>query len=101
MDSEAEEQVVYSRLRLSYSNTQELYDEQAEIKIGLAEVKTLDPISDESKSNMKHLKGALADHIHQEETDLSAAIRNDCSIEQQQLATDFKDAKQQLQTKNT
>ena len=42
MDSEAEEQVVYSRLRLSYSNTQELYDEQAEIKIGLAEVKTLE-----------------------------------------------------------
>jgi len=36
------------------------------MKIGLVEVKALDPISDEFKPKMNHLKDPTADHIHQE-----------------------------------
>lgn len=49
---------------------------------------------------MNHLKSPTVDHIHQEETDLFAAIRNKCSVEQQQQSTtDFNQARKQLQTK--
>lgn len=98
----AEEQVVYPAVRSFYgeSDTQELYDEQAQMKVLLDEIKALSPASSEFKSKVKQLKDIVMDHVRQEESTLFAAIRNNCNDQQsEQLATQFKEAKKQLQTK--
>jgi hemerythrin superfamily protein len=99
--AEAEEQAVYPTVKPFYGeeNTQELYDEQAELKVILSEMKTADPTSAEFKSKLQQVKEMIGDHTRQEESTMFAAIRNNCSTEQQeQLATQFKEAKKQLQT---
>jgi hemerythrin superfamily protein len=99
--SEAEEQVVYPTVQSFYGeeNTQELYDEQAELKVVLSEMKSSNPTSPEFKSKLQQVKQMVGDHTRQEESTMFAAIRNNCSTEQQEeLATQFKDAKKQLQT---
>jgi hemerythrin superfamily protein len=98
--SEAEEQTVYPTVKSFYGeeNTQELYDEQAELKVLLREMKSSSPTSAEFKSKLQQVKQMVGDHTRQEESTMFAAIRNNCSTEQQeQLATQFKDAKKQLQ----
>lgn len=98
--AEAEEQVVYPAVRPFYGdgNTQELFDEQAEMKRVLDEIKAISPASSEFKSKVKQLMDAVGDHIRQEESTMFAAIRNNCSTQQQeQMATQFKEAKSQLQ----
>lgn len=101
--AEAEEQVVYPAVRSFYgdSDTQELYDEQVEMKRMLDEIKSTDPAStDEFKSKARKLMDVVGDHIRQEESTMFAAIRDNCSEEQQeQMATQFKDSKSQLQKK--
>jgi hemerythrin superfamily protein len=98
--AEAEEQVVYPAVRSFYNDTQELYDEQAEMKTMLSELKSLEMNSSQFKSRLQQLKSVVMDHVNQEENTMFAAIRNNCSSEQQeQLATQFKEAKKQLQTK--
>jgi hemerythrin superfamily protein len=100
--SEAEEQVVYPRVRPFYGehDTQELYDEQAELKRLLDEIKATDPSSSQFKDKIKHLMNLVGDHIRQEESTMFAAIRNNLSTEQsEQLATEFKAAKVKLQEK--
>ena len=98
--SEAEEQVVYPAVRSFYgqNDTQELYDEQADMKVRLDRIKALSPTSPEFKQQIDQLKEVVMDHVRQEESTMFAAIRNNCSDEQQkQLATQFKAAKAQLQ----
>lgn len=98
--SEAEEQVVYPTMRPYYGeqDTQELYDEQAELKAVLEELKSLSPTSSEFKSKLEQAKNMVNHHAGEEENSLFAAIRNNCSSnEQEQMATRFKEAKQQLQ----
>jgi hemerythrin superfamily protein len=100
--SEAEEQVVYPAVRPFYGeqDTQELYDEQAELKVVLEEMKTLNPTSSEFNAKLQQVKSMVGDHTRQEESTMFAAIRNNCSSDQsEQLATQFKQAKQQLQSK--
>ncbi|MBF2047493.1 MAG: hemerythrin domain-containing protein [Leptolyngbya sp. IPPAS B-1204] len=98
--AEAEEQVVYPAVRPFYgeSDTQELYDEQAEMKLMLDSIKAMSPSSPEFKQQVKRLKDAVMDHVRQEESTMFAAIRNNCSDEQKErLATEFKAAKAKLQ----
>lgn len=96
--AEAEEQVVYPAVRSFYNDTQELYDEQAEMKQMLNSIRSLSPSSPEFKAQVQKLKSAVMDHVRQEESTMFAAIRNNCSDEQkEQLATQFKAAKSQLQ----
>ena len=99
--AQAEEEVVYPRVRSFYGddNTQELYDEQAQMKRILDEIKAIDPASaDEFRSKIKDLMEMVGDHIRQEESTLFAAIDNNCSDEQkEQMATDFKAAKSKVQ----
>ncbi len=100
--SKAEEEVVYPAVRSFYGNenTQELYDEQAELADALEQMKTLSPSSAEFKSQLAQVKEMLGDHIRQEESTMFAAIRDNCSSEQSEhLATEFKKAKQHLQIK--
>ncbi|NJM73332.1 MAG: DNA nickase [Scytonema sp. RU_4_4] len=101
--AEAEEQVVYPRVRSFYgqNDTQELYDEQAEMKKMLEQIKGLNPSNMEQfKGKIKQLMDAVGDHIRQEESTMFAAIRNNLSTEQsEQLATEFKAAKTEIQKK--
>ncbi|MBW4515692.1 MAG: hemerythrin domain-containing protein [Timaviella obliquedivisa GSE-PSE-MK23-08B] len=98
--SEAEEQVVYPAVRSFYGehDTQELYDEQASMKVMLDSLLALSPTAPEFKSQLNQLKETVMDHVRQEESTMFAAIRNNCSSDQQEnLATQFKTAKSQLQ----
>ncbi len=98
--AKAEEQVVYPAVRSFYgdNNTQELYDEQAEMKIMLDSLQATSPTTPQFKTQLKQLKETVMDHVRQEESTMFAAIRKNCSGDQQeQLATQFKTAKSQLQ----
>ncbi|PMB41185.1 DNA nickase [Fischerella thermalis CCMEE 5330] len=98
----AEEEVVYPRVRSFYgaSDTQELYDEQADMKRRLEEIKAIDPSSSQFKDKIRQLMDVVGDHIRQEESTMFAAIRNNLSSdESEQLATQFKAAKQRIQEK--
>ncbi len=98
--SEAEEQVVYPAVRPFYGDTQELYDEQAEMKTMLAEIKSMNSTDSNFKAKVATLKNAVQEHVRQEENDMFMAIRNNCSDDQrEQMATQFKQAKMQLQEK--
>jgi hemerythrin superfamily protein len=96
----AEEQVVYPKVRSFYGNdnTQELYDEQADMKGRLDEIKSLSPSSPEFKDKVKQLMDVVGDHVRQEESTMFAAIGNNLSEqEREQLATEFKAAKSKIQ----
>jgi hemerythrin superfamily protein len=100
--SEAEEQVVYPAVRSFYSDTQELYDEQAEMKVVLEELKGMDTSATDFANNFKsrigQLKDMVMDHVRQEENSMFAALRSNCSDDQrEQMATQFKSAKAKLQ----
>ncbi len=101
--SEAEEQVVYPAVRPFYGehDTTELYDEQAEMKKVLDEIKASDPAAvDQFKSKIKSLMDAVGDHSRQEESSMFAGIRDKMSSDQsEQLATQFKAAKSAIQQK--
>lgn len=101
--AQAEEEVVYPKVRSFYGNdnTQELYDEQTEIKQMLDQIKAIDPNSvDEFKSKIKDLMDIVGDHIRQEESTMFAAIDRNCSTQQkEQMATEFKTAKSNIQRK--
>lgn len=96
----AEEQVVYPGVRPFYgdADTQELYDEQAQLKEILNQMKSLEPNSQEFKDMLQQVKEMVGDHTRQEESTMFSAINSNCSSEQQQqMATEFKEAKKQLQ----
>ncbi|MBD2121483.1 hemerythrin domain-containing protein [Trichocoleus sp. FACHB-262] len=99
--AQAEEEVVYPKVRPFYGNddTQELYDEQAEMKRVLDEIKAMNPAdADAFRSRIKDLMDAVGDHIRQEESTMFAAIDRNCSTEQkEQMATEFKAAKSHIQ----
>jgi hemerythrin superfamily protein len=100
--SEAEEQVVYPAVRSFYSDTQELYDEQAQMKVVLEELKGMNPSATDFVNNFKsrigQLKDMVMDHVRQEENSMFAALRSNCSDDQrEQMATQFKSVKAKLQ----
>ncbi len=98
--AQAEEEVVYPRVRPFYGegDTQELYDEQAEMKRMLEEIKAISPSSSQFKDKVRQLMDVVGDHIRQEESTMFAAIRNNMSSDQtEQLATQFKAAKAKIQ----
>jgi hemerythrin superfamily protein len=98
--AQAEEEIVYPAVRPFYGegDTQELYDEQAEMKQILDSLKSMSPSSPDFKTQVNRLKDIVMDHVRQEESTMFAAIRNNCSTEQQeQLATQFKSAKSKIQ----
>ncbi|MEP0858035.1 hemerythrin domain-containing protein [Trichocoleus sp. DQ-U1] len=99
--AQAEEEVVYPKVRSFYGddNTQELYDEQAQMKQMLDEIKAIDPANaDHFRSKIKDLMEVVGDHIRQEEFTMFTAIDKNCSTEQkEQMATEFKAAKSKIQ----
>jgi hemerythrin superfamily protein len=102
----AEEQVVYPAVRPFYGETQELYDEQAEMTLMLEELKACDTTSpdfvDSFKARVEQLKDMVMDHVRQEESGMFSAINSNCNDQQkEQMATQFKQAKSQLQEQLT
>ncbi|ACK73674.1 Hemerythrin HHE cation binding domain protein [Gloeothece citriformis PCC 7424] len=100
--AQAEEELVYPNVRSFYGddNTQELFDEQAQMKRMLDEIKSIDPAAnaDEFRSRVKDLMDVVGDHVRQEESTMFAAIDNNCSDEQKEkMASDFKAAKSKIQ----
>jgi hemerythrin superfamily protein len=97
--AQAEEEVVYPKVRSYYPDTQELFDEQAEMKQMLSEIKGMNPSNiDQFKAKLQNLMTMVQDHVRQEENDMFPKLRDNFSDEQQkQMATDFKTAKSRLQ----
>lgn len=96
--AEAEEQIVYPAVRSYYTDTQELYDEQAEMKQTLAKIKAMSPTSADFKAQIQQLKTAVQAHVKQEEGDMFPQIRRNLSEAQmEQMATKFKAAKSTIQ----
>lgn len=98
--SEAEEQVVYPAVRPYYTETQELYDEQAELKAKLDEIKAISPSAPEFKQKIKQLSELVMEHVRQEESDMFAKLdANFSEAQEEEMATQFKTAKSQIQEK--
>ena len=96
--AEAEEQVVYPAVRSYYSDIQQLYDEQTEMKQMLAQIKALNPSASNFKAQIQQLKTAVQAHVKEEENDMFPQIRRNFSEAQmEQMATQFKAAKSTLQ----
>lgn len=99
--AKAEEAVVYPAVQPFYGgeDTQELYDETAEVEGVLNELKAMPSTGDQFMAKLKELKAMLGHHIREEESTMFAAIRkNMSSEEQQQLGMRFKETKQSLQS---
>jgi len=98
----AEEKVVYPAVRPFYgdSDTQELFDEQAQLRVLLDQAKAIEPSSPQFKEKIREIMDVVGDHIRQEESTMFAAIRNNFSTEQsEQMTTKFKAAKSEEQQK--
>lgn len=98
--AKAEEQVVYPKVRSFYGNdnTQELFDEQAEMEKMLNEIKSISPSDSKFKEKINQMMSAVGDHIRQEESTMFASIgKNLSEQEREQLATEFKSAKSKIQ----
>lgn len=97
--SKAEEEVVYAAVKSFYGDdTQELYDEQAELETILKKMKEEDPTSEKFKHHILQVEEQLGDHTRQEESTLFASMRKNFSPEKRErLATEFKAKKQELQ----
>ncbi|HEY9862178.1 MAG TPA: hemerythrin domain-containing protein [Candidatus Obscuribacterales bacterium] len=94
----AEEQVLYPVLRPYYEHMEEIFDQTEEVIQMLKDIKHLDPSEPEFKAQVEQLRVAVRTHIDQEEHDIFPKIKHNFSLEQQQqLATEFKTAKSQLQ----
>jgi len=98
--AKAEEAVVYPAVQPFYGNdTQELYDEQADMETLLNEMKAMPSAGDQFMAKLKELKAMIGDHTRQEESTMFATIRkNMSSEEQQQLGRRFNESKQSLQS---
>lgn len=100
--AEAEENVVYPAVRPYYGegDTQELYDEQSQMKVLLDEIRSLNPSSSEFLNRVNQLKDIVMDHVRQEESTMFGAIRSNFSSEQsEKMASDFKAYKSRVQDK--
>jgi hemerythrin superfamily protein len=97
--SEAEEQVVYPALRPYYNETQELYDEQAQMKQMLDRIKAMNPQDTVAfKAAVDQLMNAVMEHVRQEENEALRCLKDNFGDDQQkQLATQFKTAKSEFQ----
>jgi len=86
--SNAEEAVLYPALveGSSKAHTTLAYEEQAAAKINMAILESLDPMSQEWTDKLRHIQGAVAQHVYQEESSwFPDLVRNVPADKQQQL----------------
>jgi hemerythrin superfamily protein len=99
--SKAEEEVVYPAVKSFYGadDTQELYDEQAELERLLNEMKNMGTTGDPFMEKLKQVKSIVGDHTRQEESTMFASMRKNMSDDQRkQMGRQFKESKQRLQS---
>jgi hemerythrin superfamily protein len=95
--SKAEEEAVYPKVRSFFSDTQELYDEQAELRQLLDQIKAGSPNDAQFMEQVKQAKKMVQDHVREEENDMFSALRQNMSESQmQQMTKDFKAAKERF-----
>jgi hemerythrin superfamily protein len=96
--SEAEEKVLYPAMRPYFNDVQKLYDEQAEAKVMLEQIKAMSPENTvDFKAAVERLMIAVGAHIREEESEIFARIEESFGNDQQkQLATEFKTAKSKI-----
>lgn len=99
--AEAEEQTWYPTLRKyddSASSVAQAYDEQAEAKVLLEQIKTLSPSSPEFKTRINQLKNLIQEHVRKEESNLLDKLKDHMSDEQLvELGKEFQLAKSRIQ----
>lgn len=96
----AENEVAYPAVRGKYaeSDLQELYDEQNAWFPALDAMEKMDVMSDQFMSSVRRLMDEIMDHVRQEESTFFAALRDNFSSSQlEQLATEFKAKKSEVQ----
>ena len=96
----AENEVAYPAVRGKYaeSDLQELYDEQNSWFPALDAMEKMDVMSEQFMTSLTRLMDEIMDHVRQEESTFFAALRDNFSSQQlEQLATEFKAKKSEVQ----
>ncbi|BAU11868.1 hemerythrin HHE cation-binding domain-containing protein [Leptolyngbya sp. NIES-3755] len=96
----AENEVAYPAVRGKYaeSDLQELYDEQNSWFPALDAMEKMDVMSEQFMSSLNRLMDEIMDHVRQEESTFFAALRDNFSSQQlEQIATEFKAKKSEVQ----
>jgi hypothetical protein len=91
--SNAEEAVIYPALVRSGHKTHGMmgYTEQAGAKANLGELEYLDPLSQEYVDKLEHIRGAVAHHMYEEESDRFLDLKELPAPEQSRLTYRFKE----------
>lgn len=96
--AEAEEEVVYPAIRSEFPHVQHLYDEQAEMKQLLQQIKSSNASSPQFMEMIQRLKKMVQDHVKDEENNMFSKFRQNMNEEQmERLASQFKEAKKRIQ----
>jgi hemerythrin superfamily protein len=96
----AEDEIAYPAVRGKYpeSDLQELYNEQDSWLPQLEAMDKMDVMSEQFMSEIRRLMDEVMDHVRQEESTFFAALRDNFSSQQlEQLATEFKAKKAEVQ----
>jgi len=96
----AENEVAYPAVRGKYAESalQELYDEQNSWFPVLDAMEKMDVMSEQFMSTLQRLMDEVMDHVRQEESTFFAALRDNFSSQQlEEIATEFKAKKSEVQ----
>lgn len=86
--SSAEEAVIYPQLSLDHKSHMAMaYEEQQAAKVQLALLEALDPLSQDWRDKLEHIKGAVAHHVYEEENDRFLHLKEELSPADQDRMT--------------
>jgi hemerythrin superfamily protein len=73
----AEESVIYPAMALTdqKGHSGEMYTEQSAVKVQIAALDDLDPMSDDYLDKLEHIRGAVAHHVYEEEGEYFLKLR--------------------------
>jgi len=73
----AEESVIYPAMALTdqKGHSAEMYSEQSAVKVQMAALDDLDPMSQDYLDKLEHIRGAVARHVYEEEGDYFVKLR--------------------------
>jgi hypothetical protein len=91
--SNAEEAVIYPALLHFGHKTHAMagYTEQAGAKANMGELEFLDPLSQEYLDKLEHIRGAVAHHMYEEESDRFLDLKKLSAQDQEHLTQRFKE----------
>lgn len=87
--SSAEEAVIYPQLSEDHKVHMSMaYEEQQAAKVQMALIEALDPLSQDWVDKLGHIKGAVAHHVYEEESDRFLDLRKELPAEVQARMTE-------------